>query len=290
MHAIEIMGERYIKATDAASLTGYATDYIGQLSRSGKIGAERVGRVWYVKESDLIGHRKGAARSNKRKTQEALRTQVEESQGAIHHVFYQPDPGHQPEYRKRLLSAEIKYEDDMHPLAPSPKKSHVRTIESHKIEIKANELAPIELPVERMLEVASLEEDAEEEVPEAPKPRPEPKMKGRLTPVEVAPESEESDDTEEAQKADPETITVPPLHPRKKALVPYGRPSYALMLPVARVLMSLLIVLAFGLSLSGVFLEQVMVYERGKSMVSRPYYEMSYGVRAVSAIKEAISW
>jgi hypothetical protein len=288
MHAIEISGERYIKATDAAALTGYATDYIGQLSRSGKIAAERVGRVWYVKEGDIVGHKKGASRSNKRKTQESLRDQLSTNEGMIHHVLPEPKHAYVPEYRKRLLAAEIRYEEDHHPLAPQP----ARKREEHAVQIPrpvAVKPEPIELPVERMLEVEIEEKD---EAPvELPAPRHEPKMHGSVTLVELQDEEEPVEAVEEAvaPAIAQKTLKIEPIK-RKKGLVPYGRPSYALALPVARYLMPLLIILAFGVSLGGVFLEQKLVYERGKSIISRPYYEMSYGVRAVSAIKEAISW
>lgn len=289
MHAIEIMGERYVKATDAAALTGYTTDYIGQLSRSGKIQAERVGRVWYVKESDIVSHKKGTARSNKRKTQESFRHQVKESSSQIHHVFFDPNAAYVPEYRKRLLSAEIRYEDDAHPLTPSPKKEHLKSKESEAVSHVSATPLSIELPVERMLDVASLEEEEHAEEPVAPRVHQEPPMRGAITLSEIEDELLAEDHEEIIPEENTETLRITPRKPQK-SLVAYGKPSYAVMLPVARYLMPLLIVAAFGLSLGGVFLEQVMVYERGKSVVSRPYYEMSYGVRAVSTIAEAISW
>jgi hypothetical protein len=51
-----ISGKKYISSKRASEITGYAKDYVGQLARSGKIPATRVGRAWYVDESKLISH------------------------------------------------------------------------------------------------------------------------------------------------------------------------------------------------------------------------------------------
>ena len=51
-------GKKYISSRRAARIAGYTKDYIGQLSRSGKIGARLVGRNWYIDEESLLEHRK----------------------------------------------------------------------------------------------------------------------------------------------------------------------------------------------------------------------------------------
>ncbi|MEK7642394.1 MAG: hypothetical protein AAB392_01225, partial [Patescibacteria group bacterium] len=53
----EINGKKYISARNAASLTGYASDYIGQLCRGKKISAKLVGRNWYVCEEEILRHK-----------------------------------------------------------------------------------------------------------------------------------------------------------------------------------------------------------------------------------------
>jgi hypothetical protein len=55
----EIEGVRYIPTRRAAEITGYAKDYIGQLSRMGKVNAMLVGRNWFVDEQSIISHQKG---------------------------------------------------------------------------------------------------------------------------------------------------------------------------------------------------------------------------------------
>src|SRR3989344_9036200 len=49
--------KKYISANEAASLTGYSQDYIGQLSRGKKIDAKRIGRVWYVSEESILNYK-----------------------------------------------------------------------------------------------------------------------------------------------------------------------------------------------------------------------------------------
>jgi hypothetical protein len=46
-------GKTYLSSRKAAEQTGYARDYIGQLSRGGLIEAERVGGLWYVSLESL---------------------------------------------------------------------------------------------------------------------------------------------------------------------------------------------------------------------------------------------
>lgn len=45
---LTIAGKSYVSSKKAASSTGYAQDYIGQLARSGQIDAQRVGGLWYI--------------------------------------------------------------------------------------------------------------------------------------------------------------------------------------------------------------------------------------------------
>ncbi|MGB4076414.1 MAG: hypothetical protein WBK28_01780 [Minisyncoccia bacterium] len=57
MDEITIDGKTYISSKRAASITGYAKDYVGQLCREGRIEARLIGRSWYVYEPSLEAHR-----------------------------------------------------------------------------------------------------------------------------------------------------------------------------------------------------------------------------------------
>ena len=56
-----ISGKNFVSSKKAAVLTGYAQDYIGQLSRGGLIEAQRVGGLWYVNLESLKGYKTNAA-------------------------------------------------------------------------------------------------------------------------------------------------------------------------------------------------------------------------------------
>lgn len=53
-------GKQYVSSKRASDLSGYAQDYIGQLSRKGLIDAQRVGGLWYVFMDSLLGYKKNA--------------------------------------------------------------------------------------------------------------------------------------------------------------------------------------------------------------------------------------
>jgi len=57
MDELLIENRKFISSKRASEITGYAQDYVGQLSRMGKISARRVGRAWYVDEEDIRTHR-----------------------------------------------------------------------------------------------------------------------------------------------------------------------------------------------------------------------------------------
>jgi hypothetical protein len=59
MDELTIGDKIYISSKRAASITGYAKDYVGQLCREGHVEAKMVGRSWYVLESSIREHRFG---------------------------------------------------------------------------------------------------------------------------------------------------------------------------------------------------------------------------------------
>jgi hypothetical protein len=59
MDELIIDEKKYISSKQAAKITGYAKDYIGQLCREGRVPARLVGRSWYVLESAMQDHRFG---------------------------------------------------------------------------------------------------------------------------------------------------------------------------------------------------------------------------------------
>ncbi|HUY05102.1 MAG TPA: hypothetical protein VMV62_00030 [Candidatus Paceibacterota bacterium] len=59
MDEIIIEEKKYVSSKQAAKITGYAKDYIGQLCREGRVPARLVGRSWYALESAIQDHRFG---------------------------------------------------------------------------------------------------------------------------------------------------------------------------------------------------------------------------------------
>jgi hypothetical protein len=60
MDELTFDGKTYVSSKRAATITGYAKDYVGQLCREGRVQARLVGRNWYVLESSIREHRFGA--------------------------------------------------------------------------------------------------------------------------------------------------------------------------------------------------------------------------------------
>lgn len=56
-------GKKYISGSRASQLTGYNSDYIGQLCRKGLLDCRRVGRAWFVNEDSLKNHEVNASKS-----------------------------------------------------------------------------------------------------------------------------------------------------------------------------------------------------------------------------------
>ena len=71
MDEILIEGKKYVSSKQAAKITGYAKDYIGQLCREGRVSARLVGRSWYVLESAIQDHRFGSHDTPQKEVEEA---------------------------------------------------------------------------------------------------------------------------------------------------------------------------------------------------------------------------
>ncbi|XKT75439.1 MAG: hypothetical protein ACJKSS_01485 [Patescibacteria group bacterium UBA2103] len=61
MKELTLNGRTYLSTKRAAEITGYTTDYVGQLARQGKVDAQLVGRNWYISEEAIKKHKFGEA-------------------------------------------------------------------------------------------------------------------------------------------------------------------------------------------------------------------------------------
>lgn len=57
----------YISAGEAAKMSHYTRDYVGQLCRSGKISSYLVGRVWYLDKEELLAYKRDFKGSDRRR-------------------------------------------------------------------------------------------------------------------------------------------------------------------------------------------------------------------------------
>jgi hypothetical protein len=78
--ALILEHKTYISARRAAEITGYTSDYVGQLCRAGKIESKIVARSWFVLEESLLKHKliNDEVKTNKKtaKKRRALRAQA----------------------------------------------------------------------------------------------------------------------------------------------------------------------------------------------------------------------
>ena len=92
MDEITIGDKVYVSSKQAAKITGYAKDYVGQLCREGRIEARLVGRNWYVLETALREHRFG-----KKEEEPAPAEPEKEENPAIERVATWQKPQYEPE-------------------------------------------------------------------------------------------------------------------------------------------------------------------------------------------------
>lgn len=78
MEVLVLDGNNYVKASKAARDLGYATDYVGQLCRSGQVDAHLIGRTWYVNQDKLSTHRVEKKRMSRVKAREYAKRTIEE--------------------------------------------------------------------------------------------------------------------------------------------------------------------------------------------------------------------
>jgi hypothetical protein len=55
---ISFDGNDYVSASKAAEITGYHTDYVGQLARGGTVLSRQIGNRWYVDRAHIVDHKR----------------------------------------------------------------------------------------------------------------------------------------------------------------------------------------------------------------------------------------
>ena len=303
MDFVEVSGVRYVRASDIAKHFGYTADYVGQLSRAGKIDARQIGRAWYVKEGELDFHKGEHTRSNKKKTQASLYVNLRKDEvttGRIDNTMYVPPPA-LSEFRKRLLDTSVRYEQDEQPLRPplddTKSANHLPVENSHFIQNPAF----VERDNPEPSEELQVEEELGEEILEAERPE-EPVMHGRLSVEDVEILEEEVQKETPAGHLYEKSLQYVPARPvfhapshmaeiSPSAHVPVialgRRTPLALQFPFKTALVALTVALLCIFSGSGLFLHRTFDYSQG-SGTEKPQYQTSFGVTEMANVFDII--
>jgi hypothetical protein len=118
MEVLTLNGKQYVKASKAAKDLGYASDYVGQLCRSGTVDAHLVGRTWYVNPDTLGAHRIEKRRNARTKAREYAKKAIQESRDMSVKTSTNT-------YR----NIAIRYQGDGSDLVPPVKKVHIASEE-----------------------------------------------------------------------------------------------------------------------------------------------------------------
>lgn len=120
METLVLDGKSYVKASKAAKELGYATDYVGQLCRGGKVDAHLIGRTWYVNQEELGTHKTEKKRMSRMKAREYAKRSIAE---------HKKEKGETQNHYRNVV---IHYERDDGTLIPDPKKKlHVHSEKPH---------------------------------------------------------------------------------------------------------------------------------------------------------------
>lgn len=116
MEVLVLDGKNYVKASKAARDLGYASDYVGQLCRSGQVDSHLIGRTWYVNQAELGTHRFEKKRMSRVKAREQAKKAIEEHRLRV------------TETEDGRTNVQIRYEEDDRELIPETKKLEVQSV------------------------------------------------------------------------------------------------------------------------------------------------------------------
>ncbi|MSU56438.1 MAG: hypothetical protein EXS51_04015, partial [Candidatus Taylorbacteria bacterium] len=121
-------GKNFIPTKKAVELSGYSTDYIGQLCRGGKLECKMVGRLWYVAEDSLKNHLKLietlTALRNRNPVQLAESAPLPISQKVVPQVLSEQ----QPEIPAEASEKRVSKTDIEKAVVPVPEETPVHTV------------------------------------------------------------------------------------------------------------------------------------------------------------------
>lgn len=119
MEVLVLDGKSYVKASKAARDLGYATDYVGQLCRTGQVSAHLIGRTWYVNKEELSTHKVEKKRMSRVKAREQAHALIASNRLKITKI------AETERVRNTSRNIAISYESDKAPLIPETRKLHI---------------------------------------------------------------------------------------------------------------------------------------------------------------------
>lgn len=149
MDQIEFGGRTYVSSKRASEITGYAKDYVGQLARTKRVPATRIGRSWYV-DSNAIKKHAGLSDGNLTEIEVPAEQAEEKKDSAPRNkefIHISPQAGDKPSYslyelknkgiKKDLLKTwgSVNYSHDDRPLFPQNDFA-LQSEEEHKVPLK----------------------------------------------------------------------------------------------------------------------------------------------------------
>lgn len=119
MEVLVLDGKSYVKASKAARDLGYATDYVGQLCRTGQVSAHLIGRTWYVNKEELSTHKVEKKRMSRVKAREQAHALIASNRLKITKI------AEGEKVRNISKNIAISYEPDKAPLIPETRKLRI---------------------------------------------------------------------------------------------------------------------------------------------------------------------
>lgn len=152
MDELIFAGNKYISSKRAGKLTGYTTDYVGQMCRGGKMDCRLVGRNWYINEAAIKAQKK----SFKKEQLGENKKEIEYSKIELEPIYYSDDERtNNIEIDKKAVKA-IKEEEP----AEEPKENLIPVlsmVESPMVDLRTSSKEVIKRPLREVREPARRE-------------------------------------------------------------------------------------------------------------------------------------
>jgi hypothetical protein len=143
MDELIFAGNKYISSKRASKLTGYTTDYIGQMCRGDKMDCRLVGRNWYINDKAIREQKKSFKKDQADNVEEINYKKIE-----LEPMYYSNDEREtSPEINKTFKEEqeEVVTEEDKDEIIP------IKVVEQPEVAIKTYQHKPVMRRVKRQV-------------------------------------------------------------------------------------------------------------------------------------------